>query len=1081
VSEILTEPETAPTQDAQWFDQDVSYEFDEEFQGEDVIARNHFVTTILVSHNGAIWLPAVLTQLARTTRPPEVIVGVDAGSTDTSGEILTQSLGQDRVVTLTDNPGFGASVNAGLELVPRPDFAADSRPTDTIEWVWLLHDDGAPDSGALEQMLVAADRSPNVGVFGPKILGWHDRRLLLEVGVGITSDGRRVTGLERGEHDQGQHDGDREVLAVSSAGMLVRRDIFDALGGFDPELPLFRDDLDFCWRAHRMGERVFVATQARLHHREASAHGRRAQEQAKQTNSRLLRADRKAAVHVLLAHASGVAGALLAIRLFLGSAIRALVYLLGKDVSAAGAEFGAVFSVIRHPSRLRRSRALVAKTSIEPASVVSHLRPSTWEQVRALGEAAAGLATTSGATTNTLSALDSGPVDEDASYLEESSAGLVKRLVRKPSVLIVALLTLVAILATRSLWLGEGVIQGGALLPSPWGASDLWSFYIEGWHNVGPGSVTDSPPYIAVLAILSTLMFGKATASVTLVLLLAIPLAGWAAYFASRDLIPSKGIRFWGAATYALLPAMSGALAQGRLGTSFAAFILPFALRSGVRMFTPGSTKRRAAGTALLFALLLAFAPALWLILLVCATLTLVTVRRTKEALVKTAIAFTASIAALVPWSFTLFLKPVEFFFEPGMNSAALTDPEISMLDVLLLHPGGPGSSPIIITVGIVIAAVLSLLRTDRRSVVLVLFIGAWVAIVFAFIQVVFLFTPVGATTQMRTWPGPATLFIGLMLIAAAALGAQGLRTRFIGQSFTVGQPVAVIAVLAALVAPILSLIWTVPANTSVLGRTSPSSVPAFVAADAFGPQAPRTLMLTQLRAGSVEYTLINGDGLRLGDADTPPDAQTWRAIDPFVAAMASGRGGNEVEALGGYGVRYVLLAPGSSKDIVPILDAEPGLRRLSNSEGEVLWRVSGVTSRARISDGSTQSPIGIASPENLGTDPYIEQTLPEGAGTRVLYVGASSDSRWKAGDLEPVTTEGLLDWSATFEIPAGSPNVSVAFDDSSRGFWLVGQLLIVLALIVIALPARKPVEVDPDLDISPDISHMQEGSGRDD
>ena len=1077
MSEIGFEPEPALGGDPQWFDEDVSYDFDEEPISEPVIARSHFVTTVLVSHNGATWLPAVLTQLARTTRPPEVIVGVDARSTDTSLEILTQSLGADRVVALAQNQGFGACVDAGLGLVPRPDFRADARLADTIEWIWLLHDDCAPDSTALEQLLLAADRHPSVAVLGPKILGWHDRRLLLEVGVGITSDGRRVTGLERGEHDQGQHDGERDVLAVSSAGMLVRRDIFDALGGFDPELPLFRDDLDLCWRAHRMGERVIIATGAQMHHREASAHGRRLDNQSRLESSRLLRADREAAVHVLLAHSSGVAAVLIGLRLFLGSVIRSLGYLLGKDASAAGAEIGAVVSVILHPSRLRRSRALVAVTSTEPASVVRHLRPSTWEQIRSLGEAAAGLATTSGSTTNTLSALDSGPVDEDAPYLEESSAGLFKRVLRKPSVAIIVLLTLIAAAATRSLWLGEGVIQGGALLPSPWGASDLWNFYFQGWHNVGPGSVSDSPPYLAVIAVLSTITLGKATLAVNFMLLLAIPLAGWAAYFASRVLIPSKAIRFWGAATYALLPAMTGSLAQGRLGTSFAAFILPFALRSGVRMLTPDSTRRRAAGTALLFALLLAFAPALWLISLVCAVLAIAFIRRTKEAVIKAAITFGASFAALVPWSFSLVLNPVQFFFEPGLNSATLTDPDISMVDIFLLHPGGPGMSPIVITIGIVLAAVLALVRTDRRSVAVLLIIAAWVGILFALVQVVFLFTPAGATTQMRTWPGPATLFIGLMLIAAAALGAQGLRTRFIGQSFSLGQPIAAIAVLAALAAPLLSLLWLIPADTSVLARNSPATVPAFVAADAFGPQAPRTLMLTQLPAGNIEYTLINGDGLRLGDADTPPSSQVWRTIDPYVAALASGRGGDEVAALGGYGVRYVALAPGSSKEIVPILDAEPGLRRLSNSDGEVLWRVSGVTSRARITDGDIQSPVGIASPEDLGTQPYIEQILPDGTGTRVLYIGAGADSRWKAGDLGSVATEGLLDWSATFEIPAGSPEVRVVFDNSSRQMWLLAQLFIVLSLIVIALPSRKRIEVDPDLDISPDITHMNDNA----
>ena len=95
------------------------------------------------------------------------------------------------------------------------------------------------------------------------------------VGVSIDGDGRRVTGLEQREHDQGQHDGVRDVLAVSSAGMLIRQDVWEELAGFDPHLPLYRDDVDFCWRVHRAGGRVLVAADAVLHHRETSAHGRR--------------------------------------------------------------------------------------------------------------------------------------------------------------------------------------------------------------------------------------------------------------------------------------------------------------------------------------------------------------------------------------------------------------------------------------------------------------------------------------------------------------------------------------------------------------------------------------------------------------------------------------------------------------------------------------------------------------------------------------------------------------------------------------------------------------------------------------
>ena len=57
--------------------------------------------------------------------------------------------------------------------------------------------------------------------------------------------------------------------------MLVRRDVWDELGGFDPALPLFRDDLDFGWRANLAGHRVVICSRAVVHHAQAAASGQR--------------------------------------------------------------------------------------------------------------------------------------------------------------------------------------------------------------------------------------------------------------------------------------------------------------------------------------------------------------------------------------------------------------------------------------------------------------------------------------------------------------------------------------------------------------------------------------------------------------------------------------------------------------------------------------------------------------------------------------------------------------------------------------------------------------------------------------
>src|SRR6202034_3317925 len=186
-------------------------------------------------------------------------------------------LGQSVVFGMDRATGYGAAVARALQHraanVNVPGSTGLSS-AEQVEWVWLLHDDSEPAPDALEQLLRGAAETPRAAVLGPKVMDWSDRDVLLEAGLTIDSAGRRVTGIEPREVDKGQHDGDRDTMAVSSAGMLVRRDVWDQLRGFDPAMTLFREDIDFCWRVHAAGYRVRVITDATVYHAQAIARRR---------------------------------------------------------------------------------------------------------------------------------------------------------------------------------------------------------------------------------------------------------------------------------------------------------------------------------------------------------------------------------------------------------------------------------------------------------------------------------------------------------------------------------------------------------------------------------------------------------------------------------------------------------------------------------------------------------------------------------------------------------------------------------------------------------------------------------------
>ena len=163
---------------------------------------------------------------------------------------MRDSFGAERITYAPSGTGFGEAVRLGLESMPRTD------------WIWLLHDDSSVLPGTLSGLLDTATSATDIAMVGPKIREWPSLRRLLEVGVTVTSAGARETGLETGEPDAGQHDRPRDVLAVNTAGMLVRRDVWDELGGLDPDLPLHFDDVDLGWRLARAGYRTRTAPTA---------------------------------------------------------------------------------------------------------------------------------------------------------------------------------------------------------------------------------------------------------------------------------------------------------------------------------------------------------------------------------------------------------------------------------------------------------------------------------------------------------------------------------------------------------------------------------------------------------------------------------------------------------------------------------------------------------------------------------------------------------------------------------------------------------------------------------------------------
>ncbi|WP_406372365.1 glycosyltransferase [Streptomyces sp. NBC_00647] len=1043
----------------------------------------HVVTAVLVSHDGARWLPEALAGLLGQERPVQNAVAADTGSADDSAELLTEALGADRVLHLARRTGFGQAVEevsrtAGvltpddLPYLKRPsgwDPVTRSWRDDAYDlpdlphgepeqWLWLLHDDSAPEPDALAHLLRVVENEQELGhdvaVVGPKLRGWYDRRQLLEVGVTIANSGRRWTGLDRREQDQGQHDHVHPVLSVSTAGMLIRRDVFEELGGFDRRLPLMRDDVDLCWRAQAAGHRVLVAPEAVVRHAEAASRERRTVDCVGRTSASPHKVDKAGAVYTLLVNARTAQLPWILIRLVLGTLLRTVAYLVGKVPGQAVDEIRGLLGTLLRPERIIAGRRRRGRPQVDKGELRA-LFPPPGATLRATVEQVAGnLVNRSDAELVTGAgrhggAVESGPGDDDGDFLEIEQFARIKRIARNPGPMLFLVLLFVSLLACRDL-LGGGALAGGALLPAPSDASELWARYLDGWHPVGAGDTRSAPPYLALLALPASALLGSTGLAVTVLLVGSVPLAGFAAYFASRPLVESRLLRAWASVAYAFLPAATGALAGGRIGTAVLAILLPLIARAGIAAsgLAHASKARGSWRATWAYALLLtfttAFTPIVWPIALVLGIALLVVRRRE---ILAYGLRFLAQLGTpllvLAPWSLTLL--PFGFFKEAGLEYGSGA---ASALDLLGASPGGPGTVSGLMLFGVVLAALAALTRTERQA-------GIWTAWAVAVVALVF-----AVLSNSSTWAGPATLVYGLALLAAAAVGADGARARVAEQSFGWRQPVAALIAFACAAGPLLVAAgWIIRGADGPVERRDPVQVPAFVAEESGTRDQARTLVLDSRSAATVGYVLVRGSGARLGDAELASASGENKKLDKVVANLVAGSGADQADELGGFAVRYVLVRKGAPREVSRVLDATPGLTRLSQQDGSALWRVDQQVARAAIVPAS-------GDPESIAAGPVeVHTTVPAGADGRVLRLADSADAGWTATlDGKPLTRTTVDGWAQGFELPAGGGRLDVTFDAPlSHTAWLWAQGGLALVLVVLALPGRRR-DVDDDL-----------------
>jgi N-acetylglucosaminyl-diphospho-decaprenol L-rhamnosyltransferase len=219
------------------------------------------VAVVAVTYSPGESLATFLDSLAGATVRPLDVVLADNGSTDGSVAAAAARPGV-RVVETGGNLGYGRAANIGVHATTA-EFVVVANPD--IEW----------EAGAVDALLAAAARWPKGAAFGPLIHTperaiYPSARALPSLGRGIGHalfgwwwPSNPWTAAYRVETEAPR---ERTAGWLSGSCLLLRRDAFDAVGGFDPGFFMYFEDLDLGDRLGRAGwQNVYVPSAVVCH------------------------------------------------------------------------------------------------------------------------------------------------------------------------------------------------------------------------------------------------------------------------------------------------------------------------------------------------------------------------------------------------------------------------------------------------------------------------------------------------------------------------------------------------------------------------------------------------------------------------------------------------------------------------------------------------------------------------------------------------------------------------------------------------------------------------------------------------
>ena len=955
------------------------------------------------------------------------------------------------------NVGFGPAVNEVLRLVEGDNG-----------FFLLCHDDIAPDPRAVRILVAELFRS-NAGIVGPKLVDWDQPRVLQHVGLGLDRFGEVDPLVGPGEVDQEQHDAVRDVFVLPSACLLVRADLFRALGGYDPAISFHGDDVELCWRAHLTGARVVVAPDARVRHREGLADRR------PDLNHRTLRSRHRMRAVATLTGGSRLLGR--SIQMVVLTLVEMVVGLFTGRLGDALASLRALVGLIpRTPAILARRRSIRGQRMVPEREVLG---------LQGRGSSRLTSYLRGKETTTFVNA------DTTVRRWREASFG---------PLLAWFCVVLGVVIGSRA-FIRDGVPAVGEFLPFPDSPRDLLADYRSSFDPRSYGATAPLPTGYAALAALSVLALFRMPLLMTAGVI-GLYLLGALGAWRLATVFPSNRARIACMVVYVACPLAPGILGAGNWSALVWFCALPWMLHlvrrvAGLETADPSAAQddltdgvavvgarhrvRAAAFATLVLALAAAFAPVIVVLFalagVVVAVATLLAGGQWRVAawmLVGAVVPSLLAVALNLPWALDWTWGDLA-----GPAPAGATGRSLGGL--ASLAPDGFRFSVLAVALYLPVVVALAITRAWRLT-----WSARGAALVVVFGGLLVLGDRGAADVALPPAPMLAVpVALGLALCAAAVAGGFGADV--LDRGFGWRQPVgllASVAIVVGLVPGVVSIgdgAWRTPQTplTTFLSSLLPIN-PAVGDYRVLYVGDARVLPVPgkELEPG-IAYAVVDAGPLDFTDRFPVPDTEGDESVERALRLIADGSTLRAGRLLAPHGIRFVVLpetdgVASTAEDPIALPDgliaalqnqldigSVPGPPAVEVFENESWMPVGGQltgetaeTSRLGGDAVLVRSDLSGATPVLQGADVALDIEQPVAAG--VVHLAIPYDPRLHlsvAGTrLDPRPAFGL---TTAFDVPAAGVATLEYDRDSSRSLWLAVQFVLWFAVLAVAAGAR--------------------------